>query len=77
MAALLHREACDGLAAFPLLIAVGDGEGCPASLAQGTLAVMIRSKEDAARPNFAALVGPAWKTMSTSATILSATCEGK
>ena len=74
MAALLHREACDGLAAFPLLFVVGDGEGCPASLEQGTLAVMIRLKDDAARLNFAALVGPAWKSMGTSATILSARC---
>ena len=60
-----------GFPAFSLLVAVGVGAGCPAPSEQGTLAVMIRSNEDAARLRFAValatLVGPASKTISISA----------
>ena len=75
IAALLQREACDGFPAFSLL--VGVGLGCPGSSEQGTLAVIMKSNDAAARLclnlallAFAAPVGPAMKTISISAMVV-------
>ena len=80
IAALLQREACDGFPAFSLL--VGVGEGCPGSLEQATLAVMMKSNDAAWRLTFAllafaALVGPALKTISISAMAVLANSDTK
>ena len=72
IAALLQREACNGFPEFSLL--VGVGLGCPGSSEHGTLAVIMKSNDAAARLTlallaFAALVGPALKTISISAIV--------